>query len=237
LHLILTDQNGETLYDFGNGNVPFWFDRTTFGFWTTPENLEDAILYYGMVDDDKVYPLFAKSELLPLLPAYPKRIEYSPFRDVSAKVGQNTFILSFSAFYDEPEPQDVYSFVVGYDLATDSFDVLWQSYGRYSKHISPDGTKIYVSNGSNDSNQIVDLSSGQVSITNWLPFNLERTSKLAPNNEWLVVQGHTSDLSFNGEWLVVFEPDGMMFASQEGFQEFIEYPEKVSDCNGGWIFK
>jgi hypothetical protein len=164
---------------------------------------------------------------------------------VNTRIGENQFIFSFSASYDEPEPRDVYNFIVNYDQLRGEFDVLWKSFGQYSQYLSPDRTKIYISTDyynpweTYDGDwEVVDLLSGGVSTTNWLPLNLERYS----------------DLSYDTEWRVNFEPvrqepnqiivasaqpgsKQMILANKSGFQKTVEYPDSISDCSGGWIFK
>jgi hypothetical protein len=86
--------------------------------------------------------------------------------------------------------------------------------------------------------QLVDLPSDAISVTNWISLPRERYS----------------DLSFDGEWRVDFEPvvnepnqiilassqpgsKQLLISNKDGFQKVVEYPEGISDCAGGWVFK
>lgn len=238
--LVLTDHDGLDLYSFSDITLaPFWLDSTIFGFWSRPSEQEGSILYYGSINDGEIHSLFTESDMLQLLPISSTVLTIDTHPALNTKIGENQFIFSFSTSYDEPEPKDVYNFIVNYDQLQGEFDVLWESFGQHSQYLSPDRTKIYISTDDyipwetyDGDWEVVDLLYGDVSTTNWLPLNLDRYN----------------DLSYDTEWRVNFEPvrqelnqiigsKQMILANKSGFQKAVEYPDGVSDCSGGWIFK
>ena len=228
--------------------APLWLDSTTFGFWSSRNKQEDSVFYYRSTTNDtigEIHSLFSKSDILPLLPISSTLLTVRNYPGVNTKVGKNQFVFSLLASYAEPEPRDQSSLIVKYDQSTDNFDILWESFGQHSQYLSPDRTKIYVATDyynpwqTYDGNwQIIDLLSGETSITNWLPLNQTQYSDLSYDTEWRVDFAPITQES-NQITIASAQPGSqqMILTHKNGFQKIIKYPEGISDCSGGWIFK
>ena len=250
--LILTDSDGVELYDFGiEASGPDWLDATTFGFWSKPDEEGNSIFYRGVISSNDVKPLFTESDLLSALPD-PLQYENNYVRVNSlTNVGEKKIIMSLSIGFDRPklrdEPQSkgVYNAIVSYDLSVDFFTILWQSFSRHNQHLSPDRTEIYIAlDNSYEYNidriwQIIDLFSGEISETNWVPFSfLDWDNSLSHDTKWRV---NFHPIIGEPDQTVVTSPPQssrhMLFINEDGFEKIVEYPENISNCRGGWIFK